>query len=192
MESAVNVWVKEIKSICQVKDQPEIIHPVKSQSKYFSKPSVWPRTKIGIHDISECHPLGKILKKGSKAVRLKKTLWQLVDPQLGGLQYCLAMDVCPEPWSNFSTVEVHSRQPQCYLLLVTVLLPQETTKDAVSIAFQWNFVTGPPPYSKWRQQSGRGFGESVTNLRHNVINDNVPPFNVPHCAHSFISIRLAT
>ena len=34
-ESAVNVWVKEIKSICQVKGQPEIIHPVKSQSKYL-------------------------------------------------------------------------------------------------------------------------------------------------------------
>ena len=34
-KSAVNVWVKEIKSICQVKGQPEIIHPVKNQSKYL-------------------------------------------------------------------------------------------------------------------------------------------------------------
>ena len=34
-ESAVNVWVKEIKSICQVKGQPKIIHPLKSQSKYL-------------------------------------------------------------------------------------------------------------------------------------------------------------
>ena len=34
-ESAVNAWVKEIKSICQVKGQPEIIHLVKSQSKYL-------------------------------------------------------------------------------------------------------------------------------------------------------------
>ena len=32
-ESAVNAWVKVIKNICQVKGQPEIIHPVKNQSK---------------------------------------------------------------------------------------------------------------------------------------------------------------
>ena len=37
-ESAVQcltAWVKETKSICQVKGQPEIIHPVKSQGKYL-------------------------------------------------------------------------------------------------------------------------------------------------------------
>ena len=34
-ENAVNIWVKEIKSICQVKGQPEINNLVKSQSKYL-------------------------------------------------------------------------------------------------------------------------------------------------------------
>ena len=34
-KTAVNFWVKDIKSVCQVKDQPKIIHPVKNQSKYL-------------------------------------------------------------------------------------------------------------------------------------------------------------
>ena len=48
-ESAVNAWVKEIKSICQVKGQPEIIHPIKSQSKYLVSQSLGRRSEYTIY-----------------------------------------------------------------------------------------------------------------------------------------------